>query len=118
MPANPIQHIFLSLPIFPHKQALADPNPRVQGVTLHCECVSLGAPVTAWRSHIAVDGLNTRILTALLPQHLADMLGQDAAFAVMPEHSRNSYNTHCNDRKIDILKRATLVHEILCGIHW
>lgn len=72
---------------------VADTNPGNQGMILHCECVFGGAPVTAWRSHIAEGSLNAGILTALLHQCHADMLREDAMFAVMPEHSLNHYTT-------------------------
>lgn len=52
----------------------------------------------------------------MLHQHLADKLGEEAVFAVMAEHNLNSYNTRCNDREIDRLKRATWVHGIVGGI--
>lgn len=60
--------------------------------------------------------LNTRTPTAVLHQHLADMLVEEAVLAVMAEHSLNSYNTHCNDREIDRLKQATWVRGIVGGI--
>lgn len=54
------------------------------------------APVTAWRSHIAEGSLNAGILTALLHQCHADMLREDAMFAVMPEHS----SSHCTTQPL------------------
>lgn len=52
----------------------------------------MGVSAAAWGSHIAEDSLNTRILTAVLHQRLADTLGEEAVFAVMAEHSLNPYS--------------------------
>ena len=58
----------------------------------------LRSSVTAWRSHSAEDSWNMKSLTTVLHQHLADMQGEKAVFAVMAEHSSNSCNTRCSDR--------------------
>lgn len=53
-----------------------------------------------------------RILATLLHQHLGDIQEEGTVFAVMPEHSLNSYHTHCNDKKADREKHTTWIHAI------
>lgn len=65
---------------------------------------------------MAEDSLNKRALTTVLHQHPADTPGEEAAFAVMAEHSLNSYNTRCDAREIDRLKQVSWVCGIVGGI--
>lgn len=53
-----------------------------------------------------------RILATLLHQQLGDIQEEGTVFAVMPEHSLNSYHTHCNDKKADREKHTTWIHAI------
>lgn len=57
-----------------------------------------------------------KILATLLHQHLADIQEEETVFAVMAEHSVNSYHTHSNDKKkkkkADREKHTTWIHAI------
>lgn len=95
-PCYPPTHLAFCIFISSHIQWRAHKPGETKERFCIADVFSGGAPVTAWRSHIAEGSLNAGILTALLHQCHADMLREDAMFAVMPEHS----SSHCTTQPL------------------